>query len=162
MVHYGLVVPPRVNPEAIDSVDPAPTSAEGSLPFSIDVRARFAETDAMGIVHHASYLAWLEQARVEYLRHIGHPYQQVRESGVDFAVIEATLRYYRPVLFDEIVTIHVWFADMSRASFRMDYTLTVAGQRRTSAQTRHAAIDSTTGEPLRLPAWIVAMGTSAP
>ena len=35
----------------------------------------------MGIVHHAAYLLYLEEARVEYLRHLGHPYGEVREGG---------------------------------------------------------------------------------
>ena len=147
MVHYGPVLPgdPPLEPKA--------------YPFAIEVRARFAETDAMGVVHHASYLAWLESARVEYLRAIGHPYQQVRSDGLDFAVIDAALRYHRPVVFDEIVTVNVAFGAMSRATFRMNYLLTVNGERRTTGQTGHAAVDSLSGEPRRLPEWLVAMGT---
>ena len=143
MVHYGSVLPmdPPLEPAA--------------YPFAIEVRARFAETDAMGVVHHSSYLAWLESARVEYLRSIGHPYLEVRASGLDFAVIDAALRYHRPVVFDELVTVFVGFGAMTRASFRMNYLLTVDGERRTSAQTGHAAVDAHTGELRRLPSWLV-------
>src|SRR5262249_50155845 len=52
--------------------------AAADYPFSLELRARFFETDAMGVVHHASYLGYLETARVEYMRSIGHPYQRVR------------------------------------------------------------------------------------
>ena len=50
--------------------------------FTHRVRTRFAETDAMGVVHHAAYLPYLEEARVAYLRSIGHPYDAVR-AGTD-------------------------------------------------------------------------------
>jgi acyl-CoA thioester hydrolase len=41
--------------------------------FGHRLRVRFAETDAMSVVHHAAYLPYLEVARVEYLRDRGHP-----------------------------------------------------------------------------------------
>ena len=52
-----------------------PTRDQGDYPFAHRIRTRFAETDAMGIVHHAAYLPYLEEARVAYLRQLGHPYQ---------------------------------------------------------------------------------------
>ena len=89
--------------------------------FSHDVRVRFAETDAMGIVHHASYLPYLEEARVAYLRAIGHPYHEVRAAGADFAVLEVFVRYLQPLRFDEIVRVHLLLAVASRATFQMGY-----------------------------------------
>ena len=60
------------------------------------LRTRFAETDAMGIVHHAAYLPYLEEARVEYLRAIGHPYDSVRTGeGDDEAPAAGTSRCSR-------------------------------------------------------------------
>ena len=64
-----------------------PPTDPSDYSFVHDVRVRFAETDAMGIVHHASYLPYLEEARVAYLRSIDHDYVSVRESGVNLAVI---------------------------------------------------------------------------
>ena len=56
--------------------------------FRIDLRVRFAETDAMGVAHHAAYLPYLETARVEYLRALGHPYRDLRDrDGLEFAVV---------------------------------------------------------------------------
>ena len=51
------------------SVEPSLDAA--TYPFHHRIRVRFAETDAMGIVHHAAYLPYLESARVEYMREIG-------------------------------------------------------------------------------------------
>ena len=56
-----------------------------------ELRVRYAETDAMGIVHHSRYLPIMEEARVAYLRDIGHPYQSVRDEGLDFTVLVGSL-----------------------------------------------------------------------
>jgi hypothetical protein len=59
--------------------------------FSFDIRVRFAETDAMGVAHHSSYVAWLEASRVEFLRELGTPYPDIRAQGFELAVLELTL-----------------------------------------------------------------------
>jgi len=117
------------------------------------VRARFAETDAMGIVHHSRYLPWLEEARVAYLRSIGHPYDATRADGVDYAVIESHLTYLRPVRFDEVVTVHLALVAGTRATFAIDYPLRVAGEVRSTATTVHGCVDGR-GRPVRLPDWL--------
>src|SRR5580692_9736548 len=61
----------------------------------------------MGIIHHAAYLPYLEEARVEYLRQLGHPYGEVRGGGHNFAVLEVSVRYRRPLEFDELVEVHL-------------------------------------------------------
>lgn len=124
--------------------------------FSHDVRVRFAETDAMGIVHHASYLPYLEEARVAYLRAIGHPYHEVRAAGADFAVLEVFVRYLQPLRFDEIVRVHLLLAVASRATFQMGYLLEVDGQARATAVTVHGCVDPT-GRPVRMPSWLSEM-----
>ena len=79
----------------------------------------------MGIVHHSRYLLYLEEARVAYLRHIGHPYTEWREDGADAAVLEAFVRYRRPLRFDDVVDVHLRLAHVTRATFQMAYLLTV-------------------------------------
>ncbi len=125
--------------------------------FAHRLRARFAETDAMGVVHHASYPAWLEAARVDLLRAAGHPYGDVRATGIDFAVVELTVRYERPVRFDDDVTVLVWLRSASRAAFDLAYEVRVGGERCATAATRHAAVGAD-GRPRRLPRWIVDVG----
>ena len=62
-----------------ESTDPT------DYPYTHTVRVRFAETDAMGIVHHSRYLPYLEEARVAYLRHLGHPYPALRVVDLQLA-----------------------------------------------------------------------------
>ena len=89
------------------------------------LRVRFAETDAMGIVHHSRYLPYLEEARVEYLRHLGHPYTELRAEGVDYAVLEAFVQYRQPLRFDDEVRCTSALGAATRATFQMAYLLTV-------------------------------------
>ena len=129
------------------SLDPA------DYTFSHRVRVRFAETDAMGVVHHARYLPYLEEARVAYLRHLGHPYQAQRDAGIDFAVLEAYVQYRAPLRFDDEVDVHLLLAGATRASFQMAYLLTTDGQPRATAVTAHGAVDPD-GRATRLPGWL--------
>lgn len=132
------------------SADPSTDPAD--YEFHHAVRVRFAETDAMGIVHHSRYLPLLEEARVAYLRHIGHPYQSIRDEGIEMAVLEVFVQYRLPLKFDEVVEVHVTVSAVERATFQMAYVLTVDGQVRATAVTAHGCI-TPDGRPTRLPAW---------
>lgn len=121
------------------------------------LRVRFAETDAMGIVHHSRYLPYLEEARVEYLRHLGHPYTELRAEGVDYAVLEAFVQYRRPLRFDDEVTVHLRLGAATRATFQMAYLLTVAEEVRATAVTVHGCV-TPDGRPTRMPAWLTDLG----
>ena len=121
--------------------------------FAHDIRVRFAETDAMGIVHHSRYLPYLEETRVAYLRHLGHPYAEMRAEGVDYAVLEAHLRYLRPLRFDDVVTVHLRLAAAARAWFQMAYLLDIGGAIHATAVTVHGCVNPD-GRPVRMPDWL--------
>ena len=57
----------------------------------------------MGIVHHSRYLPYLEEARVAYLRQIGHPYSELQDARLNAAVLEAFVQYRQPLRFDDEV-----------------------------------------------------------
>jgi acyl-CoA thioester hydrolase len=139
-------------------LDVVPSTDPSRYPFAHRIRVRFAETDAMGIVHHSRYLPYLEEARVAYLRHLGHPYAVLREEGLDYTVLEAHVRYEQPLRFDDVVDVHLVLAAARRASFQMAYLLTVDGERRATAVTAHGCVTAE-GRPTRLPAWLTALAT---
>jgi acyl-CoA thioester hydrolase len=124
--------------------------------FRHAIRVRFAETDAMGIVHHSCYLPYLEEARVAYLRELDHPYTELRAEGVEHAVLECFVRYRAALRFDDVVDVHLALASATRTSFQLDYLLTVDDDVRATASTVHGAV-TTDGRPTRLPSWLVAM-----
>lgn len=133
------------------SVEPSLDAA--AYPFRHRIRVRFAETDAMGIVHHSRYLPYLEETRVAYLRELGHPYAEMRADGLDYAVLECFVRYRQPLRFDEEVDVHLSLASASRTSFQMAYLLTVAAEVRATGVTVHGCITAA-GRPTRLPSWL--------
>ncbi len=121
--------------------------------FTHRIRARFAETDAMGIVHHASYLLYLEEARVEWLRAAGRDYATFRVEGYDFAVLEVFTQYVAPVRFDDEMTVRLRLSATTRSTFQVDYVVEVNGETRLIAATLHACL-TRDGRPARLPAWV--------
>jgi acyl-CoA thioester hydrolase len=123
--------------------------------FRIDLRVRFAETDAMGVAHHAAYLPWLESARVEYLRALGHPYRELRDrDGLEFAVVGIDLRYAAPLRFDDAFTVSCALTRRGRATFTLSYRVELGDTLALSGHTRHAVLDRETGAPRRVPEWL--------
>ena len=108
----------------------------------------------MGVVHHAAYLPWLEEARVAYLRAIGHPYAEVRAGGIDIAVIEVVVRYLVPARFDDEVEIAVTLGVATAARFPITYVLRRGDDTIATATTTHACLDAATGRPVRVPDWL--------
>ena len=66
--------------------------------FEYVVRAQPHHTDYAGIVWHGSYLAWMEEARVECLRSIGIEFADLVALGCDLPVVELSIRYHQPCL----------------------------------------------------------------
>ncbi len=124
-----------------------------SYAFSHDIRVRFAETDAMGVAHHSSYIAWLEVARVEFLRSLGTPYPEIRAQGVDLAVLEIFMNYRVSARFDDLVTVHTRVSKLKGATFQMDYLLRVQDQISALGTTVHGVLDPE-GRATRIPAWL--------
>ncbi len=139
-----------------------PSRDPADYDFTHRLRTRFAETDAMGIIHHAAYLPYLEEARVAYLRAIGHPYDAVRAGsdssaadGRDFAVLEASVQYRKPLRFDDEVDVSLRIGAVTGTTFQIAYLVSSGGEARATAVTVHGCVDGR-GRPTRLPAWVVA------
>jgi acyl-CoA thioester hydrolase len=107
----------------------------------------------MGVIHHASYLLYLEESRVAYLRNIGHPYGEVRADGVEFPVLEVSVQYRQPIHFDDELVVHLWAGAVTRTTFQIAYLLTVGGEARATAVSVHGSVDQR-GRGTRLPAWV--------
>ena len=122
-------------------------------PFAHPVRVRFAETDAMGVVHHGSYIPWLEEARVALLAHGGHDYAEVHSGGIDLAVVDLAARYRRPVRFGDAVVVHTGVAAATRSLVEIAYLVVAAGETALSAVTTHACVGPD-GRPQRVPPWL--------
>lgn len=91
--------------------------------FETSIRVRYVETDAMGIVHHSNYLNWLELTRILWLDELGCKYSDLEKQGYFLPVVEARIRYKRPVCFDEILRITLQLQDSPRARCTLAYAI---------------------------------------
>jgi acyl-CoA thioester hydrolase len=115
------------------------------------VRVRYAETDAMGIVHHASYLVWMEMGRTEFMRAHGFTYRQLEEMGVLMPVLEVQVRYRGAARYDDEIRITTWLEELSRTKIKLAYRLvrTLDEHVLTEAYTLHT-FAGRDGRPIRI------------
>lgn len=55
---------------------------EPTSSHDLEIRVRYAETDAMGYLHHAQYLVYFEAGRTELLRANGLRYRDIEQRVV--------------------------------------------------------------------------------
>ena len=88
------------------------------------LRARYAETDQMGVVYHANHFIWFEVGRVELLRQLGFSYKDMeREDGRFIAVAEARCRYTAPVRYDDEVIVRTHLKNVRESVVHFTYEL---------------------------------------
>jgi acyl-CoA thioester hydrolase len=116
------------------------------------LRARYAETDQMGVVYHANYLVWFEVARTDLLRHLGWTYREMEKSGVRLPVIEVQCTYRSPARYDDEIEVRTTGRLLSgvRVEFTYEAVVMPGGISSAVGVTRHAALNMN-GRPCRLP-----------
>ena len=90
---------------------------------SIELRVRYAETDQMGIAHHANYLVWCEDARTAHFRHSGVSYRDLEEKGLLLVVVEVQVRYRAPAHYDDLLQVDCWVRDRNRRRVVFGYAI---------------------------------------
>ena len=118
-----------------------------------DIRVRFAETDAQGIAHHASFVVWLEVARVAYLADHAGGYRSIQAQGIEALTTGVRVDYRAAAVFDDVLTVHVRCVDLRGARFTYEYRIERAGELMATAETLHATVDAATRPPTRIPPW---------
>lgn len=139
-------------------------AGEPEVPVHVAAKIRviYGDTDRMGIVYHANYLRYLEQARVEFIRSLGFAYADLERSGVGLPVTDLCMSYHQPATYDDIVTVEVGLVKLSWARLHFAYRVTVQpGDRHDFdgpepivvlyAQTHHGCLDMEAKRATRLP-----------
>lgn len=116
---------------------------DGIFVAESEVEVRYAETDAMGVVHHGSYVIYLELGRTGYMRQRGHDYSSFERTGHHLAVVELRVRYHRPARYGQRLRIFSWIAAMSSRSITFSYRISdaVDGNCHVTGSSRHVCID---------------------
>jgi len=132
-------------------------SEQGAPAFSLELPVRFAETDAMGVVHHSNYIIWFEAARVAWMDAVAMPYAEFAAGGHHFSVVGVRGEYRAPARFGDIVRITAPVRHLRSRQVSFDYVVTNAatGQLLMTGATDHICVDLE-GRMARIPDAVMA------
>jgi len=101
----------------------------------IQIRVRYAETDRMGLLHHANYLVYFEQGRTELLRAQGFSYRDIEDQGFYLVLTKVQVRYKSPAYYDDLLTLRTIVARTTLVKIEHRYELLRDGVLLSEAET---------------------------
>jgi len=135
---------------AADAIAPM-TQAIAEGWFTYQVTAYPHHTDYGGIVWHGSYIAWMEEARVECLNSIGVSFADLVQMGCDLPVVELAIRYHLPIRMGMNIVIKTRMAGVAGVRINWDYQIqSVDGHELyATARVTLVAVDAEKGKIMR-------------
>ncbi len=128
-----------------------------AAPFRWKTRVYFADTDAGGVMHHASYVRLLEAARTEWLFSLGFVQRELaRQTKVLFAIARIELDYLAPAKLDDEIEVQTRVRGLRRASMQVEQAVYCEGRHLLNANVWVVAVDSERFRPRPLPPELVA------
>lgn len=118
---------------------------------AIDIEVRYAETDQMGVVHHANYIVWFELARTRLCSVSGFHYADIEKLGYLLMVTGVESRYHRPARYGDVVQVHCWCERVGSRGLRFAYEVRKESEKLVTGATEHIWIEKETGRPCRTP-----------
>ena len=113
------------------------------------IKAQFYDLDPMDVVWHGNYVRFFEDARCELLNKIGYNYEEMKDSGYTWPVVDLHIRYARPITFGQEVIIQT---DLVEYEFRLKIIYTIydkkTSERLCEGHTEQVAVDYETREML--------------
>ncbi len=117
----------------------------------MDVEVRYAETDQMGVVHHANYVVWFELARTRLCALTGFHYADIERLGYLLMVTGVEVRYHRPARYGDVVRLSCWCERLASRGLRFAYDVRNGEAKLVTGVTEHVWIERATGRPCRIP-----------
>lgn len=113
---------------------------------------RYAETDQMGIAHHANYPVWFEVARTDFIKKLGLTYSEMEKMGVMTPLAELGCRYLRPTHYEDALRVIVRVRRLTPSRIEFGYEVFREGEDSPCCTgfTLHAWVDSSTFRPLNM------------
>ncbi|MBO5303488.1 MAG: acyl-CoA thioesterase [Lachnospiraceae bacterium] len=114
-------------------------------------RAKYYETDQMGIIHHSNYIRWMEEARMDMMEQIGLSYKGMEEMEIISPVLSVSCEYKSMVHFDDTVVIETKITEYNGIKLKIEYRMTdkKTGELRTVANSEHCFLNRS-GKPISL------------
>lgn len=110
------------------------------MSFSYDRRVAFCDTDAMGVVHHANYVRYLEEARVAWMRARDLSDTHYPRADRVLALLHFQVWHFKPLRFDDLVTIQLQVRSEG-AKIHYQYVFTMGDERVAQAETLHIPVN---------------------
>lgn len=104
-------------------------------------KVQYYETDMMGVAHHANYVHWMEEARIDFMDEIGFPYKKMEAEGVLSPVKSMQVNYLKPCTFGDEVEIKVGVKDFNGVVITMAYDMRVNDEAVFSGTSEHVFLD---------------------
>ncbi len=104
-------------------------------------KVQYYETDMMGVVHHANYLHWMEEARIEWMNQIGFPYKKMEEEGILSPVKSIQVHYLKPCTFGDEVEICVGVRDFNGVVVTISYDMQLNSEPVFTGTSEHVFLD---------------------
>lgn len=117
----------------------------------VDLEVRYAETDQMGIVHHANYLVWFELARTRFCLEVGKPYPAIEALGYFLIITQAQQDYRLAACYGETVRVSCWLDWVASRSLQFGYQVTRGEQLLSTGYTRHLWVRRESRRPCSMP-----------
>lgn len=122
------------------------------LSNEIQIRVRYCEVDRMGYLHHGNYALYFEEGRTELIRKLGLTYREMEDKGILLPVRELYIRYFKPALYDDNVTIRTSLIKSPSAKLEFEYKMTNSpGELISEAKTTLVFVDAQLRKPMRVP-----------
>lgn len=121
------------------------------------MRSRYSDTDQMGYVYHANFLAYFEVARTEMIRSFGFTYAQLEAQGYLLPIANVAVDYKEPLLYDEPFVIHTYIFRQPSVRLETWYKVTDESSDRLKAQGQVTLVfmDAVTRRPTKAPAFFL-------
>ncbi|ORJ59252.1 acyl-CoA thioesterase [Geothermobacter hydrogeniphilus] len=118
---------------------------------AVEFEVRYAETDQMGVVHHANYLVWFELARTRYCAEAGLPYPEIEARGYLMIITRAEQDYRRAARYGDTIRASCRLDRISRRGLQFNYRIERGDELLTTGSTRHIWVKKDSLQPCSLP-----------
>ncbi len=117
------------------------------------LRPRYADTDQMGIVHHAKYFEYFEIARTDLLRTAGVSYAELEDNGFLLPLTDCYASFIVPIKYDELIRIETTLEKIHTAIVHLKYNIfrDSDSQLLSEGYTKHGFVRKETMKPIRPP-----------
>ncbi len=119
------------------------------------IRVRYGETDAMGVVYYGVYPLYYETGRTEMMRHLGFTYRKMEELGIIMPVISLNCKYRKPAYYDDLLTVRTIVRKMPETRILFDYEIyNENGDLVNEGQTTLVFVEREKRRPVRIPEFL--------